>query len=124
MLKPIETMSDHELLMELVREKRRADRVRCVKLAVVLVLLAAILVLCIIYVPRIMETVHRYQAIMERLDQAAARMDEAADQMRQASAQVTEFFGDLGENSMQAWEQSVEEVAELLDGLKNMFRFG
>ena len=124
MLKPIETMSDHELLMELVRDKRLRDRERAVKTAVALLVLAAILVLCIIYVPRIVETVQRYQAIMERMDQAVGRLNEAADQMRQASSQVTEFFGDMGEDSLRAWQQSVEEVDELLQGLKNMFRFG
>ena len=124
MPKPVETMSDHELLVELVREKRRADRERAVKTAVALAVLAVIVVLCVIYVPRIAQTVRQFQAVMDRLDQSASRMNEAADEMRQASAQVQQFFGGLGEESLRAWQQSVEDVNQLLEGLKNMFRFG
>ena len=124
MPKPVETMSDHELLVELVREKRRADRERAVKTAVALAVLAVIVVLCVIYVPRIAQTVRQFQAVMDRLDQAASKMNEAADEMRQASAQVQQFFGGLGEESLRAWQQSVEDVNQLLEGLKNMFRFG
>ena len=68
MPKPVETMSDHELLVELVREKRRADRERAVKTAVALAVLAVIVVLCVIYVPRIAQTVRQFQAVMDRLN--------------------------------------------------------
>ena len=124
MPKPVETMSDHELLVELVREKRRADRERAVKTAVALAVLAVIVVLCVIYVPRIAQTVRQFQAVMDRLDQAESKMNEAADEMRQASAQVQQFFGGLGEESLKTWQQSVEDVNQMLEGLKKVFPFG
>ena len=54
-MKDIEQMSDHELLMELVKEKRRNDKLRYVKYGVYGVIALVVVILCIKYVPKIVE---------------------------------------------------------------------
>lgn len=49
--KKIESMTDHELLCELVRQGRRAERENQIKTCLIAVLLLAVLILAMIYIP-------------------------------------------------------------------------
>jgi len=66
-MKDINEMSDHELLMELVEEKRRNDKIRYIKYGIYAVLALIVIILCIKYIPMIVDMVNRYNALMESL---------------------------------------------------------
>ena len=51
MLKPVAAMTDHEMLVELMYEKRRNDRARNIKYMIAGAVLVLIIILSIKYVP-------------------------------------------------------------------------
>ena len=51
MLKPIAAMTDHEMLVELMQEKRRTDRARNIKYMIAGAIILLIIILLIKYLP-------------------------------------------------------------------------
>jgi len=78
-MKDINEMSDHELLMELVEEKRRNDKIRCIKYGIYAVLALIVIILCIKYIPMIVDMVNRYNALMEQLEQTNTSINQLVD---------------------------------------------
>ncbi|MBR3296309.1 MAG: hypothetical protein IKI65_00550, partial [Firmicutes bacterium] len=63
-----ELMSDRELLLELVREKRRQDKVRVIKYTVWAVVLIALIVLAAVYVPKIVALYNYANQALQEVD--------------------------------------------------------
>ena len=93
-MKEIEEMSDHELLMELVAEKRRNDRIRYVKYGVYGIIFLGVAVLCFIYVPKIVAFYNRVNAVMEQLDAATNSVKRVSDSI---STETIEAFNSVVE---------------------------
>ena len=66
-MKDYNEMSDHELLMELVKEKRRNDKIRYVRYAVYVLILLAVGILAGIYVPKVVAVIKRYNQFMDQM---------------------------------------------------------
>ena len=67
-MKDYSQMSDHELLMELVKEKRRSDKIRYIRYGIHALILLAIVVVGIIYVLKIVAVIRRYNAFMDQME--------------------------------------------------------
>lgn len=92
MMKDIEQMSDHELLMELVKEKRRNDKLRYVKYGVYGIIALVVIILCIKYVPKLVAFFKEYNEVMNQLKQASDSVKKVSDSI---SSETIETFNDV-----------------------------
>ncbi len=88
-MKEIEMMSDHELLMELVAEKRRNDRIRYIKYGIYGVIGLAVIVMCFIYVPKIIDFYNKFNKVMDQLSEATNSVRRVSDSI---STETIESF--------------------------------
>ena len=65
--KPIPEMTDREILIELLQEKRRAENLRWVRLGVVAALVLAIGILCAVYLPPVIRYFRKLNELLERV---------------------------------------------------------
>ncbi len=99
-MKRLEEMDDHELLMELVNEKRRNDRLRYLNYALIALLLIAVGLLLYRIVPRFMEMYQGYQNLVQRFD----AMEESA----------SEFIRNFNASGYEKIQETVDKIAEFL----------
>ena len=78
-MRNIEEMSDHELLMELIKDKRRNDRIRYVKYAVFGVIAVFVIGLLAVYVPKVVTFVNRYNTVIDELEKTTNSIKELKD---------------------------------------------
>ena len=93
-MKDIEEMSDHELLMELVAEKRRNDKIRYMKYGCYGIIILGVVVLCCIYIPKVVAFYNRFNAVMEQLDAATNSVKRVSDSI---STETIESFNSVVE---------------------------
>ena len=60
-------MTDREILIELLQEKRRAENLRWVRLGVVAALVLAIGILCAVYLPPVIRYFRKLNELLERV---------------------------------------------------------
>jgi len=94
MMKEIEMMSDHELLMELVAEKRRNDRIRYIKYGLYGVIVLLLAALCFIYVPKIIDFYNKFNKVMDQLSEATNSVRRVSDSI---STETIESFNSVVE---------------------------
>jgi hypothetical protein len=73
MLKPIAAMTDHEMLVELMREKRRNDRERNIRYMIIGAVIVLIALLLFKFLPPV---IHYFQALNETVDKVQAGIAE------------------------------------------------
>ena len=130
----ISTMSDRELLEELVRETRLAERRRKTAFWVRLCAAAVLLVLCLIYVPRAVRTVQQYNDAVDRVNALTGQIEtllsgfgdispeaskEAVDQARQTFRQVQSLlneYSSFDSAQLRGTLDQLGETAEKMDG--------
>ena len=115
MQKPIEMMTDHEMLQELLEEKRRADRVRSIKIAVCAAILIAVAVLCAIYLPPIIE-------YFRKLNESVQQIRSTLQELRAVTDAVRETVGNLRDAGTERLESALDRINELLEGFPAIFR--
>ena len=93
-MKEIEMMSDHELLMELVAEKRRNDRIRYIKYGIYGVIVLLLAALCFIYVPKIIDFYSKFNNVMDQLSEATNSVRRVSDSI---STETIESFNSVVE---------------------------
>ncbi len=110
MRKEIEKMSERELLMELVEEKRRAEKWRLVRLCAVGAVVLALAILCAVYVPRIVESVQRF--------------NEAVTSLQNTTNQIQSFYNGVKDAGLDKLSEAAEnidaaaqEAKRIMDGL-------
>ena len=133
----IEKMSDHELLAELVRQGRRAERERKIRTWAAAALILAVIVLILVAVPKIMAPIRQLndslQQIRETLQQAqgfldsfdtdsAARFGETMDNLNEASVQLKTLLETLKDSGIENLAGTIEKLGESLDGILRFFR--
>ena len=99
-MKDYENMSDHELLMELVEEKRKNDIRRYIRYGIDAVIVIVIAVIAYIYVPKIVEMVNRYNSLM--------------NQVKEIGNEVEGFTSSFD-------PQTLEDLKELIEKLQKLF---
>ena len=68
-MKDYNSMTDHEILMELLQDKRRNDRNRYIKYAFIGVIALLIAGSLMVYVPKVLAVINKYNEIMDKLNQ-------------------------------------------------------
>ena len=102
MQKDIESMSDHELLQELVRQGRRSERASRLRTAMI----AALLVLALVYIPKITAPLRQ---VSEGMGQIEATM-----------GQVSEFFSKFDDETLQKFERAMDSLNETSEQVKGV----
>lgn len=115
MQKPIEEMSDHEMLVELLREKRRAETLRYVKISVYAAIIITIGILCAIYLPPII-------AYFRKLNETVQQIQQAMQQVQSATDSVRDTVAGIGESGADALREASEKLNELLEKVPRFFR--
>ena len=75
----IETMSDHELLMELVREQQRRDKREKTRLYISLAVLLVIVVILAVWVPKIIALQHELNDTLQQINAVAEQVENTLD---------------------------------------------
>jgi|GEM_PF-2509529 len=88
MLKPISAMTDHEMLVELMQEKRRGDTLRNIKLILLGVLLAVLVYLGFRYLPPAI-------AYFKALGETMAKIQTGVDQVQTVTDSIKDSVGGL-----------------------------
>lgn len=88
MLKPISAMSDHEMLVELMQEKRRGDTLRNIKLVLLGVLLAVLVYLGFRYLP---PAIAYFKGVGETID----KIQTGVDQVQTVTDSIKDSVGGL-----------------------------
>ena len=107
MAKNISEMSDRELLEELVKAKRRDDRINRITLYIKLGVRAVILVLCAMYLPKIYRAVSQYLKYTKAVYEAITGIEEKL-----------KVFGDIDTES---FKSTFEKLAEFADKFTSFF---
>lgn len=133
---PIEEMSDHEILLELIKDKRRNDRNRYIKNTVRIIIAIAVIVLLIIVVPPVVRFFRQLNETITQMQESIAQVTEVAEgvrtQVEDSLAQIEDFTDEakvmiedsIGEISTTTEEikaqveDSLEEFSGLYDELK------
>lgn len=75
-MKNYNEMSDHEILMELLEEKRKNDKLKTIKYAIYATILVLIIVVLAIYVPKILTFINNYNDFMNQFSDINKKMNE------------------------------------------------
>ena len=99
-MKNYEEMSDHELLMELIADKRRREKLDIIKYAMLATILVAVIVGGIIVGSKIMNTLNSYNQMI--LD------------LQNSTQNLTDMFNNFETNSSNEISSYIENLKELL----------
>ena len=99
-MKNYEEMSDHELLMELIADKRRREKLDIIKYAMLATILVAVIVGGIIVGSKIMNTLNSYNQMI--LD------------LQNSTQNLTDMFNNFELNNNQEMTDYLEKLKELL----------
>ena len=99
-MKNYEDMSDHELLMELIADKRRREKLDIIKYAMLATILVAVIVGGIIVGTKIMNTLNSYNQMI--LD------------LQNSTQNLTDMFNNFELNNNQEMTDYLEKLKELL----------
>jgi len=102
-MKKLSEMNDHELLMELLEEKRRNDRMRFIRYGIYGIILLTVVITGFIYIPRLLEAIHRYNALMEEIGNV--------------SSKIGNFVNDETAETFESLKSILEKLQKLLGGL-------
>ena len=89
-MKKIEEMTDHELLMELVAEKRQRDAQKKIKIAIWIAATILILYLLWIYVPKIIEIYNKWNAMFEQIQSTGQKIDSVVEDIKNGPLQTVQ----------------------------------
>ena len=99
-MKNYEEMTDHELLMELIADKRRREKLDIIKYAMLATILVAVIVGGIIIGSKIMNTLNSYNQMI--LD------------LQNSTQNLTDMFNNFELNNNQEMTDYLEKLKELL----------
>lgn len=98
-----ETMTERELIMELVIDRRREEKIRYIKYGIIAAVLILIVILLLVYLPPIVRTFDKIDGAVDMLqteiDNIKGSFDEAMGKLSEFEAMAEEFssLGDLKE---------------------------
>ena len=102
-MKSIGEMSDHEMLVELMKDKKKRDTWRVVKVGATVVVIAAIVVAGVIYAPKIIGAVKDVQTLMSKINSLAD--------------QTSGVMNNFGSDTVTQLKSAIEKLNSLLSAL-------
>ncbi|MBP5749714.1 MAG: hypothetical protein J6X24_02890 [Firmicutes bacterium] len=105
MLKPIAAMTDHEMLVELMQEKRRNDRARNIKYMIAGAIVLLIIILLIRYLP---PAVRYFRSLTDSLNTIRSGVDSVRGVADNVNDKVNSHWDNLA--SFFRWGTSVDQL--------------
>ena len=93
----IEEMSDHELLMELVAEKRRNDRIRLIRYGIDLLIMIFVCILAWIYIPKIVKIIDQFNDLMKNYGELVGKLNSTDLKINEFMEAFDSDFGNMKE---------------------------
>ncbi len=87
-MKNVEEMTDRELLMELVREKRLQQNLRRIKIVIAAVIIIAVIWLLAIYVPRMIEAYNRLNSVLQQIQDTGNKVSGIVEEVKNGPLQT------------------------------------
>lgn len=115
MRKPIEDMTDHEMLVELLSEKRREENRRYAKIGFYILIAVAIIILCAIYLPPVI-------AYFRKLNDTVQQIQQAIRQVQTTTDNIKSTVVGIGESGSEALKSAADKLNELLEKVPRIFR--
>ena len=110
--KDIDNMSEKELLAELVRQGRRAERADMIKICVLGVALLAIVILALVYIPKIVAPIRQLSDSMEQIETS---FDEAKRVLSSFDKETIDNF----KQTMESLNETSQQARVFMDKLKD-----
>ena len=95
MFKPISAMSDHEMLVELLKEKRRNDRARNFKYMIAGACIVLIVILLAKYLPPVITFFRRIDSSLDQVQQGIGQVQDVADGIKDSVSSLLERLSNL-----------------------------
>ena len=102
-MKSIGEMSDHEMLVELMKDKKRRDTLRNVKIVAYVLVIAAVVAAAVIYAPKIIGAVKEVQTLMGKINSIAD--------------QTSGVMSNFGDDTITQLKSAIEKLNNLLSAL-------
>ena len=102
-MKSIGEMSDHEMLVELMKDKKRRDTWRNVKIVAYVLVIAAVVAAAVIYAPKIVGAVKEIQTLMSKINSLAD--------------QTSGVMNNFGNDTITQLKSAIEKLNNLLNAL-------
>lgn len=133
MHKEIESMTDRELLQELVLQGRRNERANNIKSAVLAALVLAIVILALVCIPKIMAPIRELNANMDGIKSAmsgveqfvsgfspdmALKLESTLDSLNETSDQARTMMERLKDSGIENFMSSLDELKSALGDFK------
>ena len=95
MLKPIAAMTDHEMLLELMQEKRRNDRSRKIRYMIAGAVIVLTVILLIRFLPPAVSYFRTMKETIDRMQASVTEIQNAADSIRNTIGDMWNRFSTL-----------------------------
>lgn len=95
MLKPISAMTDHEMLVELMQEKRRGDAMRNITLVLLGVVLAVLVYLGFRYLPPIIDYFKGLNETIQKIQTGVDQVQTVTDGIKDSVGGLLDLLGGL-----------------------------
>lgn len=115
---PVEEMSERELLMELVTEKRREETLRWIRYGLILLVILVITVLAVKYLPPIFAFARASKATADEISEALKQINSYADKFADLDFSKLES---LDFSKLDDFAAMFEKVLPTLEMLSNLF---
>ncbi len=123
---PLENMTDHEILVELLKEKRLRDRLRYVKIAAIVVVLIAVVVFAVKFVVPVSNYTKEINQSMTRIE---AEVESVKLQAEDTMKSINDKLSEVDMESVKSFTEklkgidfdAIEGVIEKLGNLVNKF---
>lgn len=132
--KPVEEMSERELLMELVTEKRRQEKRRYVWYTVLCVIVIGLIVLAAVCVPKVitaydqmMDTYDKVEEVYGRANEIASQAEETMDNINDTLINrlnpAIDSYNTLRDSAAEKLQEASEVIGNITEALRNLFTF-
>ena len=95
MLKPIAAMTDHEMLVELMHEKRRNDRTRNIKYMIIGAIVVLIAILLFKFLPPVVRYFHNLNETIDRLQTGISEVQGVTNSIKETVGSLWDKFSNL-----------------------------
>ena len=120
-MRNIEEMSDHEILVELLKEKRRNEIERYVRYVVTGALVLGLIIMGAIYIPKIIAFTERLKNLMTEAQIMADSISSFTKEMGDFTGRIDEFTGSFDPDLFKKLDNITNEIQMLFNifGVRN-----
>ncbi len=109
-MKSIDNMTDHEMLMELVAEKRMRDKLRFAKILLWAVVILLLIWLGATYIPKFIEVYNKWNTILQQIQDTGNKVNGVVEDLKSGPLQTIQ-------NGLESVKGGVDSVKDFLSKL-------